>query len=55
MENKIKENQLAKHNHLVLVRLFEYGEKNCLVKILHKNLKQWHIKRVQTRTLEFLE
>lgn len=52
MKNKIKENQLVKHNHLGLVRMFEYGDKYCLVKILDNNLKQWTVKRVQTRTLD---
>jgi hypothetical protein len=52
MKNKIKENQLVKHNHLGLVRMFEYGDKYSLIKILNKNLNQWDIKRVQTRCLE---
>ena len=50
-KNSFLENDLLKHNKLGLVRLFDFEEKYCLVKILNKDLKSWSIRRVQTKTL----
>lgn len=50
-KHNFKENELVKHSNLGKVRMFEYGDKISLVKILNPDLKTWSIKSVQTKTL----
>ena len=50
-KQNFKENELVEHSNLGKVRMFEYGDKISLVKILNPDLKTWSIKSVQTKTL----
>jgi hypothetical protein len=39
-----KENELVEHSNLGKVRMYEYGDKISLVKILNPDLKSWSVK-----------
>jgi hypothetical protein len=50
-KHNFKENELVEHPNLGKVRMYEYGDKISLVKILNPDLKTWSIKSIQTKKL----